>query len=71
MGLSWPSIQGLGIASRRASTMSGSDVTVSRFPVPEIDSLPKDVQERIKEVEEKVYINSELPTECIFLHFCQ
>ncbi|HAJ75493.1 MAG TPA: alkylhydroperoxidase, partial [Gammaproteobacteria bacterium] len=27
--------------------------TVSRFPVPELESLPKDIQERILKVQEK------------------
>ena len=27
---------------------------ISRFPVPAIDTLPKDMQDRMKEVEEKV-----------------
>lgn len=27
---------------------------ISRFPVPIMDTLPKDIQERMKEVQEKV-----------------
>lgn len=32
---------------------------ISRFPVPIMDTLPKDIQERMREVQEKVFVKKE------------
>ena len=36
-----------------------SEPSISRFPVPEFDSLPEDIRERILEVQEKAGIHSQ------------
>ena len=40
------------------------EIPISRFPVPNIDTLPKDIQERMKEVEEKVGKVTKVPCSC-------
>ena len=41
-------------AGHRTTRLYSSDKPISRFPVPEVSHLPEDIQETMKEVEEKV-----------------
>ena len=44
------------IMNHKITRLNSSDKPISRFPVPDITSLPEDIQETMKEVEEKVCV---------------
>lgn len=53
-----PLFQGKSLAEKFVAAVGNRNMSqekpISRFPVPNMDTLPEDMQERMKEVEEKV-----------------